>query len=56
MKMRYEGCLLVMATSKPTAIYTPVAHRQSKTCLSALDGLFEDRVEVFSQVQTIGEI
>jgi hypothetical protein len=28
----------------------------SMIVLSALDGLFEDRVEVFSQVQTIGEI
>jgi hypothetical protein len=45
-----------MAISKPTAVYTPIAHRQSKMCSSALDGLFEGRVEVFSQVQTIGEI
>jgi hypothetical protein len=45
-----------MVIGRSIAVYTPVAHRQSRMCLSALDGLFEDRVEVFSQVQTIGEI
>jgi hypothetical protein len=33
MKMRYEGCPLAMAASKPTAVYTPVAHGQSRMCL-----------------------
>ena len=45
-----------MATSKPIAVYTTVAHKQSRVCLLALDGLFEEGVEVFSQVQTIDEI
>jgi hypothetical protein len=40
-----------MVIGKSIAVCTTVAHRQSKMYLSALDGLFEDRVEVFSQVQ-----